>query len=96
MLIQDLHHVFNAALILLLNQMYYVNVLTTDTARIAEAIRIFEKEARQERLPHRLRGGLKNLHRLVNQLRPAIFEGTTIQMETGSGACAWGGHPRQP
>jgi len=79
-LVQDLHNMFNAAIILMLNQLYSVNLRSADTAGITEAIGLFEDEA--------LTGNaycidcaevLKDLYRLVNQLRPAIFEGVPIQ-----------------
>lgn len=80
LLVQDLHNLFNAAIILTLNQMYSVNLMSSDTAGITEAIGLFEAEA--------LTGNaycvdctevLKDLRRLVLQLRPAIFEGVRIQ-----------------
>lgn len=80
LLVQDLHNLFNAAIILTLNQMYSVNLMSSDTAGITEAIGLFEAEA--------LTGNaycvdctevLKDLRRLVLQLRPAIFEGVPIQ-----------------
>lgn len=44
----DLHHIFNAAVILLLHQMVYSNVVNTDTMGILAARRIFDNEARTE------------------------------------------------
>lgn len=44
----DLHHIFNAAVILLLHQMVYSNVVNTDTIGILAAREIFESEARAE------------------------------------------------
>lgn len=44
----DLHHIFNAAVVLLLHQMVFSNVVNTDTMGIRGARAIFEKEARTE------------------------------------------------
>ena len=79
-LVQDLHHTFNAACILMLNQLYNVNLWSGDTARIAEAINIFEREAMTgNAYCIDCAGVLKDLRKLVDQLRPAIFEGSGIQ-----------------
>lgn len=48
LVMMDLHHIFNAAVILLLHQMVYSNVVNTDTMSILAARRIFESEARTE------------------------------------------------
>lgn len=48
LVMMDLHHIFNAAVILLLHQMVYSNVVNTDTNAILAARRIFENEARTE------------------------------------------------
>lgn len=48
LVMMDLHHIFNAAIILLLHQMVYSNVVNTDTIGILAAKRIFENEARTE------------------------------------------------
>lgn len=48
LVMMDLHHIFNAAIILLLHQMVYLNVVNTDTIGILAAKRIFENEARME------------------------------------------------
>ncbi|KAK1835711.1 high-affinity nicotinic acid transporter [Podospora conica] len=83
-LVQDLHHLFNAALILMLNQMYYVNLQSTDTAHIAEAIKVFEREKLTgNAFCIECAGVLNGLHKLVHQLRPAIFEGSAIQGTPG-------------
>lgn len=44
----DLHHIFNAAVVLLLHQMVFSNVVNTDTIGIRAARAIFENEARTE------------------------------------------------
>lgn len=44
----DLHHIFNAAVVLLLHQMVFSNVVNTDTIGIRAARSIFENEARTE------------------------------------------------
>lgn len=44
----DLHHIFNAAVVLLLHQMVFSNVINTDTIGIRAARQIFENEARTE------------------------------------------------
>lgn len=44
----DLHHIFNAAVMLLLHQMVFSNVVNTDTIGIRAARQIFEHEARTE------------------------------------------------
>lgn len=44
----DLHHIFNAAVILLLHQMVFSNVVNTDTIGIRAARAILENEARTE------------------------------------------------
>lgn len=44
----ELHHIFNAAVVLLLHQMVFSNVVNTDTIAIRAARRIFELEARTE------------------------------------------------
>ncbi|KAF3761423.1 hypothetical protein M406DRAFT_108751 [Cryphonectria parasitica EP155] len=44
----DLHHIFNAAVILLLHQMVFSNVVNTDTLAINTARQIFEREALTE------------------------------------------------
>lgn len=48
LIMMDLHHIFNAAVILLLHQMVYSNVVNTDTLSILAAKRIFDHEARTE------------------------------------------------
>lgn len=48
LIMMDLHHIFNAAVILLLHQMVYSNVVNTDTIGILAAKEIFEHEAQTE------------------------------------------------
>ncbi|KAK0617692.1 hypothetical protein B0T14DRAFT_569180 [Immersiella caudata] len=45
LLVQELHHLFNAALILMMHQIVYINLRTKDTDGIDRAIRIFTEEA---------------------------------------------------
>ena len=79
-LVQDLHHTFNAACILMLSQLYNVGMWSGDSARITQAISMFEKEAKTgNAYCIDCAGVLKDLRKLVDQLRPAIFDGFGIQ-----------------
>jgi hypothetical protein len=74
-LVQDLHTAFNAAIILLLNLLYSVNLLSADTVRIDDAIMLFEDEALTgNAYCIDCAGVLRGLRKLVKQLRPTIFE----------------------
>lgn len=46
LLVQELHHLFNAAVILMMHQIIYVHLRSKDTEAISRAIRIFEEEER--------------------------------------------------
>lgn len=79
----DLHHIFNATVVLLLHQMVFSNVVNTDTFGIAVARQIFETEARTECLGSGVTGYasdcvgvLNDLAALVAHIRPLRFKGS--------------------
>lgn len=79
----DLHHIFNAAVVLLLHQMVFTNVVNTDSFGIKRARQIFETEARTECLAGGLTGYasdcvgvLNDLAALVAHIRPVRFKGS--------------------
>lgn len=84
----DLHHIFNAAVVLLLHQMTIANVVNTDTLGIRAARQIFEHEARTECAspgPAGVQGSgyasdclgvLNDLAALVARIRPLRFRGS--------------------
>ncbi|CAN8098533.1 unnamed protein product [Discula destructiva] len=85
----DLHHIFNAAIVLLLYQMVNLNIVNTDNFGITAALRIFETEARNESLGGGVTGYasdcvsvLSNLAALVAQIRPLRFKDSE-HVETG-------------
>lgn len=79
----DLHHIFNATVVLLLHQMVFFNVVNTDTFGITVARQIFETEARAECLGGGVTGYasdcvsvLNDLAALVAHIRPLRFKGS--------------------
>lgn len=87
----DLHHIFNAAVVLLLYQMVSLNVVNTDNYGITEARRIFETEARTECLGGGVTGYasdcvgvLDDLAALVAHIRPLRFKDSD-HVNTGIG-----------
>lgn len=93
----DLHHIFNAAVVLLLHQMVFANVVNTDTIAIQEARQIFEREAHTESGSPAPTAGfnmgtgyasdcvnvLNDLAALVARIRPLRFKGSD-HIETGA------------
>lgn len=103
----DLHHIFNAAVVLLLYQMVSRNVVNTDNFGITEARRIFATEAAAEGLVSGSGGGgatgyasdcvgvLDDLAALVAHIRPLRFKDSEY-VNTGI-EVNWGmGIGRQP
>ncbi|PSR82676.1 hypothetical protein BD289DRAFT_11097 [Coniella lustricola] len=92
----DLHHIFNAVVVLLLHQMVFSNVVNTDTMAIQETRQIFEREAHIEYGSPTPTAGLSkatgyasdcvdvlnDLAALVARIRPLRFKGSD-HIETG-------------
>lgn len=101
----DLHHIFNATVVLLLHQMVFSNVINTDTIGIRAARAIFEGEARTECASPGSGGNggappatgyasdclavLTDLSALVARIRPLRFRGSE-HTTTGIDAVEWG------
>lgn len=74
LIMPDLHHIFNAAVILLLKRMVFLNIETTVSQGIDFARKIFEKEAEYGDIYGRdCFGVLNDLTALVWRLRPVIL-----------------------
>lgn len=82
LLLADLHNVFNAAIILLLHQIVFVNLRTNDVSDITFAKEVFEREAALgDKYGKDCAEILQDLSSLVEKLREIRFEGlpeTTI------------------
>lgn len=83
----DLHHIFNAAVVLLLHHMVFIEVRTSDSDGIRFARQVFEKEAQTECLSGSggaiatgyasdCLGVLNDLTALVARIRPLRFKGS--------------------
>lgn len=74
LLLPDLHHIFNAATILMLHQIVFVNLRTNDVSDIAFAIASFEQEASTgSNYGKDCAKVLKDLSALVQRLRNLMF-----------------------
>lgn len=72
----DLHAIFNAAIILMLHQIVFVNLRTNDVSEIAFAIDAFEREAAAGSMfGQDCARVLTDLYALVHGLRAMMFEG---------------------
>jgi hypothetical protein len=75
LLIQELHHLFNAALILMMHQIVFINLRTKDTEGIDRAITIFTQEAEIGSVYAKdCVVVLKDLKQVVKNLRNTIYE----------------------
>lgn len=74
LLVQELHHLFNAAVILMMNQLGFLNRRTKDTSGIEFAIRVFHTESEKgSAYAIDCLQVLVDLWQLVAKLRPRIF-----------------------
>lgn len=75
LLLPDLHHIFNAAIILMLHQIIFINLRTNDVTDIAFAIACFEREANTgSNYGKDCVKVLQDLSALVHQLRNLMFD----------------------
>ncbi|KAK1754073.1 hypothetical protein QBC47DRAFT_302917 [Echria macrotheca] len=70
--LQDLRHVFNAALIIAMYQVIFLNMRTKDTERISFALRVFDTEKTKNTDAVDCYQVLYNISGLVGKLRPII------------------------
>lgn len=76
LLVPDFHNIFNAAIILLLHQIVFVNLRTNDVSSIAFAKEVFEREAGFGDIYAKdCARILQDLSVLVTKLRELMFEG---------------------
>ncbi|TPX13684.1 uncharacterized protein E0L32_005887 [Thyridium curvatum] len=76
LLLPDLHNIFNAAIILLLHQIVFVNLRTNDVSDIAFSTEVFEREAGfGDRYGEDCARVLQDLSALVRRLRNLMFDG---------------------
>ncbi|KAB5566749.1 hypothetical protein GE09DRAFT_745875 [Coniochaeta sp. 2T2.1] len=108
LLLPDLHHVFNAAIVLMLHHIVFLNLRTGDVADIAFAIECFEREAETgSKYGKDCAKVLQDLWALVRRLRDLMIDGaggTGVPMSgeqilaglsNGDGHAAFGGQPGQ-
>ncbi|KAK3937956.1 fungal-specific transcription factor domain-containing protein [Diplogelasinospora grovesii] len=75
LLLSDLHHIFNAAIVLMMHQIVFVNLRTNDVSDIEFAIEVFEGEASTGSIYGKdCARVLKELLALVQTLRALIFD----------------------
>ena len=76
LLLPDLHHVFNAAIVLMLHHIVFLNLRTGDVADIAFAIECFEREAETgSKYGKDCAKVLQDLWALVRRLRGLMIDG---------------------
>lgn len=90
LLLPELHYIFNAAIILMLHQIVFVNLRTHDVSEIEFAIDAFAHEAESGAAYAQVCAGvLKDLIILVQRLRSMTFDRATAGQEVSySGAVA--------
>lgn len=79
LLLPDLHHIFNAAIVLMLHQIVFVNLRTNDVSDITFAIDSFDREAGTgSNYGKDCAKVLQDLSALVHGLRSAMFESMAV------------------
>jgi hypothetical protein len=81
LLLPDLHHIFNAAIILMMHQMLFVNLRTQDLDDVQWAGEVFDQEAETgSEYGKDCAGVLRDLRYLAQQLRNPIHDPDTKQI----------------